>query len=104
MYLVNIEDLKFEIKYSRACGKSELVEIVSEILDSIIRNAPRVDAVPIVRCKDCKHRPKKICEDDHEGLNLEFPDWRCPCRCDDGYYNWMPDDNWFCGNGEKEEK
>lgn len=63
------------------------------------------DAVPVVRCKVCKHRPEKICEDEPEkGFNLEFPDWRCPCRCDDGYYNWMPDDNWFCGNGEKEEK
>lgn len=105
MDLINRDDLKFEIKYSRARGKSILVETVSEILDSIIRNAPTVDAVPIVRCKDCKHRPEKICEDEPEkGFNLEFPDWRCPCRCDDGYYSWMPDDNWFCGNGEKDEK
>ncbi len=61
------------------------------------------DAVPIVRCKNCKHRPKRIGEG-KQGFDLEFPDWECPCRCDDGYYNWMPEDNWFCGNGEKEEE
>lgn len=56
----------------------------------------------IIRCKDCKHRPKKICEDEpEEGFNLVFPDFRCPCHCDDGYYSWMPDDDWFCGNGER---
>lgn len=30
------------------------------VLASDIKNAPTVDAVPIVRCKDCKHyRPQK---------------------------------------------
>lgn len=53
----------------------------------------------IVRCKDCKHRP------DGTGVNhdLEFPDDRCPCKCEDYWYSWKPDDNWFCGNGERRE-
>ena len=59
----------------------------------------------IVHCKDCKHRPRRSnVDDEHEGFNLEFPDWRCPCRCDDEYYNWMPDDNWHCGNAERKEE
>ena len=54
----------------------------------------------IVRCKDCKHRPVK--PDDYEtGFDLEFPDGKCPCQCDDGYYSWYPNDNWFCANGER---
>lgn len=57
----------------------------------------------LVRCKDCKHRPKQIGEGT-QGFNLEFPDWECPCQCDDPWYNWMPEDDWYCGNGERKEK
>jgi len=52
----------------------------------------------LVRCKDCKHRPTGEDRDD-----LEFPDERCPCQCEDGWYNWKPADDWYCGNGEREE-
>ncbi len=57
----------------------------------------------LTRCKDCKHRPTVTGEYEN-GLDVEFPDWKCPCRCDDGWYNWIPDDNWFCGNGERKEE
>lgn len=59
----------------------------------------------IVRCKDCIHRP--IANDTYNfddwncGFDIEFPDYRCPCRCDDEYYNRIPDDDWFCGNAER---
>ena len=56
-----------------------------------------------VLCKDCKHRPSKP-ENYKNGFDLDFPDWRCPCRCDDDYYSWYPDDNWYCANGEKKEE
>jgi hypothetical protein len=74
------------------------------LIDKIV-NAPTIDAVQVVRCKDCKHRPKRLEEGKGEGFNLEFPDdnFKCPCHCDDGWYNWMPDDNWFCGDGERKE-
>ena len=69
-----------------------------------IESLPSIDAVQVVRCKDCKHRPKRLEEVGGEGFNLEFPDYKCPCQCDDGWYNWMPDDNWFCGNGERKKE
>ena len=53
-----------------------------------------------VRCKDCKHRPQKPNYDDYDGFDLEFPDRRCPCQCEDGFYSWYPNDDWFCANGE----
>ena len=53
----------------------------------------------IVRCKDCKHRP--VDGEDMQGFDVEFPDWTCPCRCDDGWYNWRPNDEWFCGAAER---
>ena len=64
-----------------------------------IRDLPSIDAVQVVRCKDCKHRPKGT------GANhdLEFPDYVCPCQCEDYYYSWMPKDDWFCRDGERRE-
>ena len=58
----------------------------------------------LIRCKDCKHRPKRTGGDDQEGYNLEFPDRVCPCQCDDPWYNWMPRDGWYCGYGERKEE
>lgn len=59
----------------------------------------------LIRCKDCKHRPKVIegCVE-IDGFSLEFPDFECPCRCEDSYYSWMPKDDWYCGNGERKEE
>lgn len=61
-------------------------------------DAPTVDAVPVVMCKDCKHRPTGTNRDD-----LEFPDDKCPCQCEDYWYSWKPSDDWFCGNGERKD-
>lgn len=58
-----------------------------------------VEYAPIVRCKECKHRPTL----DEDG-ELNFPTYRCPCQCEDFYYSWMPKDDWFCGNGERKKE
>ena len=63
-----------------------------------------LDGVPsaqpeIIRCKDCKHRP--FDGEDTQGFRVEFPDEKCPCQCDDCWYNWRPSDEWFCANGER---
>ena len=70
----------------------------------IIENSPTVDAVPVVRCKDCKHRPVDMgCH--NYGEELLFPDDEvCPCQCGDPWYSWMPKDDWFCANGERSEE
>ena len=46
----------------------------------ILREAPTVDAVPVVRCKNCKYFKTPLCqnEDNH--------------------------DNWFCADGERKDK
>ena len=59
----------------------------------------------LVRCKECKHRPVKedVSGEDY-GFNIIAPngDERCPCLVEDGWYSWMPKDNFFCGYGERE--
>ena len=52
----------------------------------LIWNAPTVDAVEVVRCKDCKHRTE-LCGDG----------WH-PCT------DMAVNDNWYCADGERKEK
>lgn len=65
-----------------------------------VQNQPTIDAVEVVRCKDCRYKPVGTgCN--HE---LEFPvSYKCPCECEDYWYSWMPKDDFFCGNGERKE-
>ena len=58
---------------------------------------------PLIRCKDCKHRPTVNGEYEN-GFDIEFPNFmKCPCQCEDGWYNWMPKDDWYCANAERKE-
>lgn len=72
--------------------------------DSFI-NAPSID---IVFCKECKHRPiKEDANGKNYGFNLIEPtedDGRCPCLVADGWYSWMPKDDFYCGYGERENE
>lgn len=70
-----------------------------DILDQIDRELTYKAMIDIVRCKDCIHRPIDTGRD-NDPEDLEFPDDRCPCRCTDYFYSWMPEDDWFCANGE----
>lgn len=65
-----------------------------------LKNDPEAEWVKVVRCKDCKHRPKATRAD---GFSLEFPDDKCPCQCVDGWYAWYPDDDFYCGYAERRE-
>ena len=70
--------------------------------DAIAEQEP----INIVRCKECKHRPiKEDPNGENYGFNLIEPnggDKRCPCLVSDGWYSWMPNDNFYCGFGERE--
>lgn len=53
MRLIDADALMEEL-YDNLCNG----EVLYRISPSDIDNAPTVDAVPIVRCKDCKHAKK----------------------------------------------
>ena len=94
---------------STPCDKRYRHGVWETCLDNIetaIRNIPAVEAVPVVRCRDCKHRPtdNRGTGEDCTNFAIEFPDGLCPCQCEeDGWYNWYPPDDWFCANGEHRE-
>ena len=69
-------------------------QILSDMLDKLLENRPE-----IVRCKDCIHRGRY----DERLHCVVYPDEKCPALCDDPFYSWRPDDDWFCPNGETME-
>lgn len=59
-------------------------------LSDAVEQMPTVDAVPVIRCKDCKFR--------------YWDDWleEYFCQCYAEYMQVLPDD--FCSNAERKEK
>lgn len=92
---LNLIDRKalLEKQYNSSPLKAlQFAEMVVDVRD--IEDAPTVDAVEVVRCKDCKHYHKITETDKH---------CRCDifCGCYDKPYPTEPDD--FCSYGERRE-
>lgn len=79
-------------------------------LSLALSHVPTVDVMKVVRCKDCKHRPYLVpAKYDSSGKCIKYayitsPDDVCPFLCDDPWYNRIPEDNFFCGLGDRKEK
>lgn len=68
----------------------------------VVEYAPIIDAVEVVRCKDCIFRPTT--KGDMYGTDVVFPyEDMCPLQCEDPYYNQMMDGDFFCANGERSD-
>ena len=74
---------------------------LTDLINKAVRKGYDLAKAELIHCKDCKHRPILDGDDEREGFNLVFPTERCPCQCADPWYNWMPKDNWYCGNAER---
>ncbi len=73
-----------------------------ELIQKMVDDAPTIDAVPVVRCRDCKHRPM----DNYEAPTGEdgLADDVCPYICmTDNWYTGIPDDDSFCDKGERKD-
>ena len=84
MHLVDVEDKDFLSKIELNFGPT-----VRPLLKKILSEATTIDAVPVVRCEDCKHRLEdtKMCQ--------------CPMAI--GWDALEPEDNDFCSRGERKE-
>lgn len=70
------------------------------LLIQVIAHQPTIDAVPVIRCKDCKYY--EVAELNNDGT----PDKRCkPSICANGWYEYAVerDPNWFCADAERKE-
>ena len=66
------------------------------ILD-FLRECSTVDAVEVVRCKDCKY----YCQDKINGAICRHPELDYDIECYDHWINTNPDD--FCSYGERKD-
>ena len=83
------------------CSSCEL-GIAFDVVDDF----PTEDVQPVTHCKDCVYRPYYEPSDSKSASDLVFPDYRfnlCPCRVEDFWYSWMPDDDWFCAYGKRKD-
>lgn len=106
--LVNREKFRYELDKLDCIDKFGYVVLPITKLNIALERST-VDAVPVVRCKDCKHRPmlenpvgkqygfNVIAPEDKDG----WEDNTCPYLVDDGFYSRYPSDDDFCSCGER---
>lgn len=68
-------------------GSGKSLVMAYALIKKKVENAPTVDAVPVVRCKDCKHH-------ENEEIGMVY----CPNQIG----GWVGE-NWFCADGERKD-
>ena len=89
------------ISYMDECSKESRFRVYYGYAESFINAAQTVDAVPVVRCRDCKYWG------DEDG-KLQHSDGVLFARCkahnyliDGRHTGWCPTDNDFCSYGKR---
>lgn len=91
MRLIDADELKERLKEYCIDGDKEAEEYYEIMgIDDCVDEAPTVDAVEVVRCKDCKHWCNEIDEHTYECCTRAIVN------------RFKPDD--FCSYGERKEK
>lgn len=91
------------MSYMDECSKESRFRVYYGYAKSFINDAPTVDAVPVVRCLECKYWG------DEDG-KLQDSDGALFARCkvhnyliDGRHTGWCPTENDFCSYGERKE-
>ena len=96
MSLINREALLSYADLWASCGDHYTAEDVI----MMIKTAPTVDAVPVVRCRECKHHRDKN-EQERQYLVEDILICTSPDATDDCWNAVWPDH--FCSYGERKE-
>ena len=94
-YLRNDFGFRFPFYDGTRLGTTQLLVTMNDVIAAIQHIVPSVDAVPVVRCRDCIHRGYDACPMCHD---------ECGYDEDDGYDYWTVDnttDDGFCNMGAK---
>ena len=95
MKLCDLDEIKIQVKrqyedcHGYSGNKKAIYREAILAVRSILHSAKTIDAVPVVRCRECKYRFKN---NDHS---------RAGCPIIDAHI-WMDDDD-FCSHGERKE-
>ena len=93
MRLIDADALLEKVQF-RLPGKSQYAEVIArcvEITRQLIVDSPTIDAVPVVRCRDCVNG--ELC------LNAQGAEY-VVCSMDE-HHVWLP--NGFCSYGERRD-
>ena len=96
MSLINREALLSYAGLWASCGE----HYTEEDVIMMIKTAPTVDAVPVVRCRECKHHRDKN-EQERQYLVEDILICTSPDATDDCWNAVWPDH--FCSYGERKE-
>ena len=89
MKLCKLDEIKIQVKrqyedcHGYSGNKKAIYREAIRAVRSILHSAKTIDAVPVVRCRECKYHNKPTCP-----MRLSF--------------NWTKDDD-FCSYGERKE-
>ncbi len=86
MRLGDLDALKDAINF----GISDAPTYIKATVDQYIDEAPTIDAVPVVRCRECRHRYTMNCSMYYE------------CSQCGGQWDWTTNDG-FCDRGKRME-
>ena len=81
--MARLIDANALISYMDECSKESRFRVYYGYAESFINASPTIDAVPVVRCRECKYHNKPPCP-----MRLSF--------------NWT-EDNDFCSYGERKD-
>ena len=79
------------ISYMDECSKESRFRVYYGYAKSFIDDAPTIDAVPVVRCKDCKHYDMGVCLKIYSDGNTHPEAWQSRKSED------------FCSYGERKD-
>ena len=98
--LIDVDDLIDFINMGHLRNPLESCFSERDVVD-MLESRPTVDAIPVIKCRDCKHWG------DQDGI-LQDSDGKLFARCkvhnyliDGRHTGWCPSENDFCSYGEK---
>lgn len=85
MNLIDRDNLHITVQYERMNGKRDVTKALKEAIENAIAEMPTVDAVPVIKCQNCKYWKTVIFRDVaeygicdvHPGLHTEPFDGFC---------------------------
>lgn len=96
---IELEEAIMAIEKPKVTPGGVIFDALKKACQEEVRNLPAADVVEVVRCKDCIHRASRI----GVHYDIEFPDAECPCQRPESWNCWMPNDDWYCANGERKD-
>lgn len=94
--LIDADELKAFYKHWDSEYSGEELKEYKRIFDSIVDQQPKVDAVPVVRCKDCIHYIKRDCWTENGRVTIG------DCWNDQGIFTYVLDND-YCSRGYRRD-